>query len=331
MPLNSKEILIENYLKSKLPNVIFNKLTYGNGNSYPDHIQYQIGSNRDLIDSKYFYKSQKEFIHFTTFDVAKSIISNCHFRMYNLYNMNDPREYTFANREFYELIKNKEDPKINLFLLSMCKPILFSEDSGIEFNMWRLYADDGKGIGLKVSFDKTNSYKWEDYYLSQIYYGIEERNVLSDTYKFISRNSLPSPKTEINFSQIACFHKPKFYHLENEVRLLADYREFKVQGSSYYSTDERERIFPLINEDTEKRIATNLPVRFLELPIYSKVYPHAVKEYTKIPYPTIKEIIIGHKHKSNYKEIELEFQNLCMRHLGYLPIIKMSRISKWFV
>lgn len=329
MKLSKKEILIENYLKEKFPRIEFKKMTAGDSNkSVPNYIQYQIYSNTDLIDSKYFYNAKKEFIHFTKLDSIKSIISSCQFRLYNMYNMNDPREYSFANKDFQKLIKDREDPKENLFLMSMCKPKVLSGDSGLEFNMWRLYSNDGEGIALKIGFERTNNYLWEDFYLSEVYYGSEERNILYEAYKFVNKNEIKHPSASIDFSQIAGFHKPKFYHLENEVRLLADYREFKVHGSKTFNTDDGERLFPIIKRDIEK--SKLFPVKFLELPIYSKIHSQNIYDISTIPFPTIKEVIIGHKHKDNFEKLSNELKILCLKHLGYLPIIKMSRISKWF-
>lgn len=329
MKLSKKEIQIEKYLKENLPNTIFKKMTSGDSDEkIPNYIQYQIYRNTDLIGSKYFYSAKREFIHFTKLESVKSIISSCLFRLYNMYNMNDPREYTFANNDFHKLIHDREDPKENLFLMSMCKPKILSGDSGLEFNMWRLYSNDGEGIALKIGFEKTNNYNWEDFYLSEVYYGSEERNILYEAYQYVNYNEIKHPSASIDFSQISGFHKPKFYHFENEVRLLADYRKFKVNGSMTFSNNEGERLFPIIKENSEK--STSHLIKFLELPIYSKISFQDEYEVSTIPIPTIKEIIIGHKNKDNFKELSQELQNLCLKHLGYIPIIKMSRISKWF-
>src|SRR5690348_16617947 len=51
--------------------------------------------NHRLANTPYFYE-KKEVVHFTSIEVLKSIISNKSIWLYNINNLEDPREFTFA-------------------------------------------------------------------------------------------------------------------------------------------------------------------------------------------------------------------------------------------
>ena len=115
--------------------------------------------NSNLVGSPYFF-DKKSFVHFTSFHAFSSILNERAIRLYNLHKLDDPREFTFASRIFQLNQEIIDDAKDNLFLISFCeRAILNPIRSKDEFNMWRLYGLQGKGVGIIFSL-KNNPIQW---------------------------------------------------------------------------------------------------------------------------------------------------------------------------
>ena len=140
-----------------------------------------------MTDSEYFYKDNLNFIHFTNLYALQSIISNKNLRLYNLHNFNDPREYSFAGNLLSFNAENKQDAKDNFFLLSMCHSEILSSrtPTGIEFNMWRLYGNNGKGLAIELNFDGSQPISWKDYFLGNVHYGASSKTNLKELNKLL--------------------------------------------------------------------------------------------------------------------------------------------------
>ena len=52
--------------------------------------------NVDFVDTPYFYKDSKKFIHWTSVQNLMSIINNREIRFYNLHNSSDSEEFSYA-------------------------------------------------------------------------------------------------------------------------------------------------------------------------------------------------------------------------------------------
>ena len=135
MKATRKEIKILEEFERLLPNVKFSYSRAGN----KDEVNYTHffipPENKFLSHSEYFYNGKQSFIHFTNLDAIQRIVSNKNIRLYNLYNLSDPREYSFAGNLTKFNLQNKEDAKERFFLLSMCNTNLLNGSTAIEFNM----------------------------------------------------------------------------------------------------------------------------------------------------------------------------------------------------
>ena len=151
-----KEKRIIKEINQLVPRVTINSARKGNVNEVNQAHFFIPTDNKNLEHSEYFYKGRLRFIHFTNLIAIQSIITDRNLRLYNLRNLNDPREYSFTGDLITTDADRRKDAKDNFYLLSMCeKSLLTSKDTKeIEFNMWRLYGNNGEGVAIELSFDE---------------------------------------------------------------------------------------------------------------------------------------------------------------------------------
>ena len=328
MKQTAKEKTISNELERLLPNVTINCSRAGNDEGVNYSHFFIPPENKFLKDSEYFYDGKHSFIHFTNLFALQSIISQRNIRLYNLHNLNDPREYSFAGNLTKFNKTNKKDAKDRFFLLSMCKTEILTKSTGIEFNMWRLYGGNGTGIAIELNFDNNPSINWSDYFLAQVQYGAESKSRLNEIKKLLTKLESLKPLVSVDLGQIFCYHKTKLYNLEDETRLLFDYRAVKVVGASTYKSKEGEITSPIIKTDILKSVGTK-DVNYLELPIHHKDFK-PVFNNNNIPIPKIERIIIGYHYKDNFNKVSTLLKKLCEERLGYTPKIEKSRLTKYY-
>jgi hypothetical protein len=129
--------------------------------------------NKNLIESPYYYKNR--LVHFTNGLALNSILQERSIRLYNLNNLNDPREFTFASKVLRLDDSSIWDAKNSVFVISFCEAEIL-KNSTYEFNMWRLYGQNGRGLAIVFSI-YNNPKDWMDFHISKVFYGSEQRNV----------------------------------------------------------------------------------------------------------------------------------------------------------
>lgn len=281
----------------------------------------------NISKSKYYYKKEPlQFIHFSSLDAVKAIISSKKLRLYNLYNLNDPREYSFAGDLLTFNADNREDAKRNMFLLSMCRTDILTRPTQYEFNMWRLYGGEGTGVGIQLDFYESPLRNWKDYYLSEVFYGDTARTKLRELNRLLIGLESDKPSVTIDLGQIVAFHKSNLFRLEKEVRLLFDNRQKRMHGSSVYS-DHRGQLSPLMYDDVAKSQKLNRPISYLELPIFSKGFD-LISE--RIPIPKIQKLILGYSYHKDCEEVAITLRELCLDSLGYDVPVEQTRLAKYY-
>jgi hypothetical protein len=329
MRYSKKEIKFISEINRLLPNVKINSTRAGNIDGVNQAHFYIPKENVYLENSDYFYKGKLNFIHFTNLLTIESIINSKSLRLYNLNNLNDPREFSFAGNLFSPNHEYKKDARDNLFILSMCEIEILKNSTEVEFNMWRLYGNKGYGIAIELNFETSPPFNWKDYHLSSVYYGTNSKTSLSQLSKMIDHYENENPKLTIDLGQLVCFHKSKLFGLEKEIRLLFDARKKKVHGTSKYRNAENEITSPIIKLDINKSFFSEKEVKFLELPIYHQGF-ETVFETNPIPIPKIERIILGYQYKDNFNKVKNHLMENCSKSLGYEPIIEKSRLTKYY-
>jgi hypothetical protein len=326
MNFTQKEHLFKQELSRLLPGVTIRSVRAGNADSV-NHCHYCVLPEiTNISKSRYYYKKEPiEFIHFSTLEAAKAIISSKKLRLYNLYNLNDPREYSFAGDLLTFNAENREDAKQNMFLLSMCRTDILTRPTQYEFNMWRLYGGEGTGVGIQFDFSHNPLITWKDYYLSEVFYGASARTKLKELNSLLIKFKNDKPSMTIDLGQIVAFHKSNLFKLEKEVRLLFDNRQKRVHGSTTYS-DYRGQLSPLVSNDVAKSEKIKKPITYLELPIFSKTF-ESISE--RIPVPKIKKLVLGYSYPDRAKAAKT-LRELCSEHLGYKVSIEQTRLAKYY-
>lgn len=135
---------------------------------FPEHLAAFEGSD-------YYFQNANKFIHYTNLKNAINIINDGFMRLNCLAYMVDPQELVYAGNEFLgnyttsELKALKEE----VFCISFCE--YESENKKDNFDSWRLYGDNGFGIGIVFQFSSTID-SWYGNYLGKIQYGKEQTN-----------------------------------------------------------------------------------------------------------------------------------------------------------
>jgi hypothetical protein len=178
--------------------------------------------------------------------------------------MDDPQELLFAGNEILGNYETSELQalKENIFCISFAE---YDDENGKadNFDSWRLYGDNGKGVGIVFKFS-SEVHLWNENYLSKIHYGKEQINksgIEETTEKFrifkIKHNKFISEyedKVELLSNTFGrkgkipewiaiflAFHKSSLYLPENEIRFL---RQGNKNGRNSFTINQRsERTF----------------------------------------------------------------------------------------
>ncbi|XOV91514.1 MAG: DUF2971 domain-containing protein [Bacteroidota bacterium] len=272
--------------------------------------------NATLINSPYFYNNG--VVHFTDIKSLKSIIGTQTIRLYNLHHLDDPREFLFAGDLFALKDEEKEDARDNFFIMSFCEAkILQTKEISKEFNLWRLYGENGEGVAIIFSI-LNDPVDWFEFHISKIIYGAKNRKNFKSLYQMI-KELKEEFSVDVDVRKLCTFHKSRIYNIEKEVRILWDRRKMRAGRKDRTIHDyNNQQIFPVVQKKEDS------PVQFLSLPIY--YYDQNFQE-RGIPLLRIDEIILGYKHKYN-QSLKNEIEELAKTHLGYGPKVSFSRLVK---
>ena len=332
---NQRSYFVEKYLqeviKPFLPKAYVGKVySFGPPKGLYKSAEIGIGySSKSFIGSKYYYKGKNEFIHYTSFPNLINILNDKAIRMYDFNYLNDPKEFVFASQYLGDLQFNYNDIKSQLFSLSMCEyDEVIKPDS---FDMWRLYGQFGKGVGIVLEFEKQNRKHWFNSYLSKIFYGekyLKSFEGLKQRHDDFHRNNDFSIRNfqEI-FLQLHAFHKHSIYASENEVRLL----KF-IEKTPIYEDHNASDVFLCSNSRFELSYYTHLE---LDSPEWRKSFERfddmELRDHAFRLYPTvkIKKVVLGYEFsRSSLYDIGEIVNKISIRNLGYNIPISISPLAE---
>ncbi|NOZ35677.1 MAG: DUF2971 domain-containing protein [Chlorobi bacterium] len=324
MKVKEKEETFKKEFNKLFPGIDVSQFLYGE-NIYGNEIINNINippENINLKNSPYFYK-KTSVVHFSNFFAINSILNEKSIRLYNLYNLNDPREFTFASKIFNLKDEKIKDAKSNQFIISFCERVILKEFSN-QFNMWRLYGQNGKGIAIVFSIANDPA-KWIDFHISKVIYGSDLRQKFFKLLKLINQLNKSKPHIDIDFGKLYAFHKSKLFEFEKEVRILYDNRKMRTGMTNFSISFNNQHIFPNIKSDLFKLLENKQNIQCLKLPLYTN---NGSRFDDKIPLLKIEQIIIGYNFEKGVREIQESLGDLCSNNLGYKPIIKQTSLTK---
>ncbi|SHG05008.1 Protein of unknown function [Mariniphaga anaerophila] len=323
--------------------------------------------NWQLKESDYYYNGRNQFIHYTSLKSCLNIIREKSFRLYSLNSMDDTFELKYASKNNFKGITDSQIKywKDNVYSLSMCKLEVEEEMSSLD--QWRIYGDNGTGIGIVLEIDDDNRETWYNRYLSEIYYDstkISEKIEKHSTFLKEKKLFHIIGDYQELLLNLCCFHKPPIYSSEKEVRYLEfDKCDCSAQDDlalqHILTGNEMPLIFTIHDPvafkksnsqlskhslNTEKEVDLNnsgKEVKFKRLGITSTYQEELIKdikcpflhEYKDKMFPNIRisKLIIGYRrNESEIREISKVLQDLTKKHLGYNIEVEVSTIKEYF-
>ena len=275
--------------------------------------QYEFHIGQDVIrDSEYGVSRTDKFIHYTTLNSFCEILNSGELRLFNLYNLNDPYEFNHLIKE-YDLKVDEgmiEYFKKTFFVSSFCR---YNESEGDDFNLWRLYGDNGLGVG--IVFELMNkSDNWGSCLFGNVNY--DSKNVLSQ--KITKAVALANEYVEKGLdriprllAQLLLYHKKEIWSIEKESRLSVF---FDHNGYN----QERDYDNPIFKNTLKTFIRPSGVVSScITLPLEEKMKkikkPNITDEdfelINKLPRLQIEKVILGYGH--NEKNVGL-IKEYCM-------------------
>lgn len=267
-------------------------------------------SSKLLSGTPLEYKGNNKFLHYTSLQSLIAILKSQKIRLYDFNNFNDPTEFTYANKYFQKF----DDPthlteyKRQLFALSLCE---FEEDTiNNNIDLWRLYADNGKGACITFEIDKENIENIYDYSFGKIKYNSNSTNI-SELDEIIARDKKFKGDFDFQCSNLSdviaplcCFYKSDLFSIEKEIRL------FHLSKRQFHYKHESDEVQCELNRDFKK-------VFFVELPI-DKIIDKSM------PFLKIKTVHLGYNlSQEAFNEVFETIRDLRFPYgfdLGWTPI-----------
>jgi hypothetical protein len=283
----------------------------------------EVTFNNKVIDYQIPNNNPLQIIHYTNIQSYCNIINSQLIRLYDCNNLNDSREIELGLKRIGFQTEEKwiEDLKRFHFIFSA------SEYKGKDdFNMWRLYGDNGFGVALVFEIDE-NFQKWNGIHLSKVSYSEEDNNLhlIKEFIKFHNefqeKNKL-FIKVPSLIPLLSAFQKNDIWSIEREFRLVAtciyDKNNLRAKSSML------ESINPFLkNTLTQSVNNAGKLVSYLELPITEKYIENRLKKETDEniintlkefhPRLKLKKVIFGHNligTKKGESLLEYSYNNI---------------------
>jgi hypothetical protein len=276
-------------LLSIYPNFQFH---YGHGSSYGGIVHSAghefIISQSVLNDSDYEFKKGNQLIHYTSVESAYSILNSKRLRLYNLFNLNDGREFEYLLHERGIQISDNviREIKSQLFISSFC---LYNENNRDDFNMWRLYGKNGSGLAIVFEILNDN-YDWKDFLIGKVNYDLASSSseMIKDAMlllsKYINKGMILDRMPKL-LAAYLLLHKNLIWSIEQEYRLLT-YAEIESESLNWFDVYGKPSSLEL-NVWPSKR---GQKIVSLSLPIVNRNDIHFEDQYPRL---RISKIILG--------------------------------------
>ncbi len=208
------------------------------------------GKNVFLKGSPYFFNKPLEFVHWTSLTNLVSILNSKEFRLYDLHNSSDPKEFIHAASILGYDPKEAEFRKGYFFSLSFCE----RQNLNNEF-LWGTYGKDYSGAAIEFEIVGSPE-NWDRHLLSSVYYKLpQEFEDLRAETKSVCDDYKDYPISfSIDLGKLIGFHKEEGFADEKEVR-LATYFPFQYDQDYLKNTRTEFRI-----EDNRNRVTRYLPL-----------------------------------------------------------------------
>src|SRR5690554_4555393 len=267
--------------------------------------------------------SPLQFIHYTSLSSAMNILNSGNIRLYNCLNLNDPSEINFLlkNSPIIFTEKDVEKYKKEHFILSGS---IYKSKDDEEFNLWRLYGDQGRGVGIVFEVDNKIG-NWGSVFLHNVEYGTNNElseNIIKflhfhkefdETHRLF--NNIPNI-----ISLLSTDVKNELWSIEKEFRIDIKLLLDKHSNLPKDSISNNSLITSRLNHELKPN---GKMVSYVELPLHLNNYKSRVVEtpFSKeevdlidyVPNLKVKTLILGpnsiFKKRSDFLEYEMWVKN----------------------
>ncbi len=257
------------------------------------HILYDSISNTCYVDPKderdfftsIFIPYDKDYIcRYTTFDALERILREKKQSVCSVVCMNDETECYYTDEYLGKRRKSRatksleiDYEELNKCQISSCTHI----DLADSLPLWRLYADNGKGVCLKFKIDRKILTE-QGFYLYMVNYANEDnRQWKLDLVAHLQKMQIRGYKFVFkNFHIWKHFFKPVQYRDEHEIRLL--YFKNDKDHFKWIKTGDSQILAPVIEFNIEKE-NNEFPLILSEI-ILGPKFPHAATNIEQIRY-----------------------------------------------
>ena len=323
------EHFVSDVLKQFLPNARYSSAGYFGPAEATRASQISMDladSNEINVGSQYFYNSKYSFIHYTSIHSLLNILKEKKIRLYNLCGMDDKEEFeiplNYSNKKLtdYEI----KEIKKRIFCFSMCQNELETREDSLP--QWRSYAQDGHGVGIVFSFDKSFAKDWVHFMLSKVFYHAKNLDTffkIENLYnEFKAKYDLTISNFDEMFYKYFAFHKSKIYSSEKEVRLIY------CQGFHHYNEPPIKIDFNRNNKKTsyiELELEWSWDEKTKQFILKQGIEPKNIR-----PIVSLDKIIFGYRLNNSAK---WDLADVCNEHLKQFskkPAIEESSLLPHF-
>lgn len=252
------------YTHIKFPDVSMNDIVGDdeNGFSFTPQIE-------EELFNRFFEENVNSVCRYTTLESLYQTLANKTFRLYGLAGMNDKGERDFLKEHLYNEIKwlKENHQKIiselqdgNSTYIMSCSNNACSD----KLEMWRLYADDAKGVCLKFEVEEKPS----ELLLKQIIYDKEEASAYTFIKVLITELAAKTILfTFKNFDKWKAFIKSSDYDYEKEIRLYYKEKSDEHKSKEWVKTTSHSIFNPYVEFALTEgaKIEKNIPLFPLKL------------------------------------------------------------------
>lgn len=273
-----------------------------------------------------------ELAHYTSIDSLLNIINSKNVRLYNCNNLNDTKELIFAAKKFDLPLTEEEISEFRRqhFVLSTCK---VDKENREDFNMWRLYGQNGKGVCIQFETDPMFS-NWSGIIANEVTYLDDlTPSVIREFFKFhfsFQEEYKIFQNTPNFIPLLLLFNKEKIWSIENEFRILAScsFDKYSSKINSTLSSSSS----PWLSKTLKHTVNSsgNL-VSYLELPIevdpnLNKTVEILGKEINvseRYPHLKIKRVVIGYDVSEKMQGTIIKWL-MCQQNTLQFEVIKSA-------
>ncbi len=290
----------------------------------PDNFSVNNPSQKILRDTCLYYDGGFKLIHFTSLKNAIEILNNGYLYLNNLSLLDDPNEFSSGAIDLTGIPNEQIIGYKQLFYqISFCE---YQDNEEVHFDNWRLYGENGKGVGLVFKVEKENFDEWSNYFLSKIVYEGQEQHsqikqlynsFISETKKFEVENDFQLNDRELILMRIYSFIKKGIYKSESEVRLL------------HYSQDTSSNNFSLSNE-FHLYPKAKLYLKFEKHKNINQGIQDCIKQ-SSLPHINLDSMIVGYRYnETDFHKISNSLEMLIYRMTESIVKAKQSELRKFF-